>query len=195
MKRVCLVLVVISGFLVVCGRSNVQEEAAASSALTVDECNYFDVNGTVRICHFNGSTKKPYTILHVSSAGCVDGHSTHPNDFIPAETDLTCSGSGCFPAGAPVDSTVPCCDGLVPEDGVCVAASDGGSGDGGTSGGGTGDGGTSGGGSGDGGTGDGGTGDGGTGDGGTSGGGTSDGGTSDGGTGDGGSCPADGGGC
>jgi hypothetical protein len=141
MKRVYAVLAVISGLLIVCGRSNVQvaqqpRGAAASSALTVDECNFFDVDGTVRICHFTGSAKKPYTILLVSGAGCVDGHSTHPNDYVPTGTDVNCSGGGCFPAGAPVDPTIPCCEGLVAQDGFCtVGGSDGGTSDGGTCGG------------------------------------------------------------
>lgn len=180
MKRIYAVLAVLSGLLIVCGRSSEQaveqpHGAAASPALTVDECNYFAVDGNVRICHFTGSAKKPYTILQVSGAGCVDGHSTHPNDYVPTGTDLNCSGGGCFPAGAPADPTIPCCDGLIAQAGVCTAGgSDGGTSDGGTSAGG----------------------DGGTSDGGTSAGG--DGGTSDGGTsaGDGGTCTTpDGGTC
>jgi hypothetical protein len=140
MKRVYAVLAVLSGLLIVCGRSDVQVAqqlpgASASSALTVDECNYFDANGTVRICHFTGSAKNPYTILMVSSAGCVDGHSTHPNDYIPTGSDVDCSGGGCFPAGAPVDPTIPCCGGS--QDGICTDGSDGGTSDGGTSDGGT----------------------------------------------------------
>jgi hypothetical protein len=89
--------------------------------------NFFAVDGSVRICHATGSAKNPYAILQVSSAGCVDGHAGHPGDYVPTATDLDCHGGGCFPLGAPVDPTIPCCDGMVPLDGVCSGGgSDGG---------------------------------------------------------------------
>jgi hypothetical protein len=154
MKRAYASLLVLAGFLIAiafaCGRSDVQIArqstlgSSLSSALTVDECNFFAVDGSVRICHATGSAKNPYVILQVSSAGCVDGHAGHPGDYVPTATDLDCHGGGCFPLGAPVDPTIPCCDGLVPLDGVCSGGgSDGGGLDGGGSDGGGSDGGCS----------------------------------------------------
>ncbi len=137
MKRAYASLLVLVGFVIVlafaCGRSDVQGDrqstlgSSSSSALTVDECNFFAVDGSVRICHATGSVKNPYTILQVSSAGCIDGHAGHPGDYVPTATDLDCHGGGCFPLGAPVDPTIPCCDDLVSRGGVCsVGGSDGG---------------------------------------------------------------------
>lgn len=39
-----------------------------------------------------------------------------------AVNDPTCQGGGCLPEGAPVDSTLPCCEGLSAQNGVCAAA-------------------------------------------------------------------------
>lgn len=89
--------------------------------------------GKTTICHATGSAKNPYVILQVSSAGCVDGHAGHPGDYVPTATDLDCHGGGCFPLGAPVDPSIPCCDDLVSRNGVCSVGSDGGGLDGGGS--------------------------------------------------------------
>jgi len=106
--------------LTACGQAERDVVASASSALTAAECNFFDVNGTVRICHATPSAKKPYTIVQVSNSGCVNGHASHPNDYVATAGDPDCKGGGCFPVGAPVDPTIPCCELLVARNGVCT---------------------------------------------------------------------------
>ncbi|WP_433927505.1 FG-GAP-like repeat-containing protein [Sorangium cellulosum] len=98
----------------------------AHGALTPEQCNYFDVNGTVKICHKTGSTKNPYTIIRVSEQACIDAHSAHAGDYVtsldPSSPlyDPTCGGQGCLPVNAPCDPTVPCCDGLTCQSGTCT---------------------------------------------------------------------------
>ena len=93
---------------------------ATSSALTAAECNFFDSNGKVRICHATPSSKNPYIILQVSDSGCINGHVAHLNDYVATATDLDCHGGGCFPVGAPADPKIPCCPALVAKNGVCT---------------------------------------------------------------------------
>ena len=95
---------------------------SGASALTAAECSYFDVQGSVRICHATGSSKNPYTILQLSDAGCINGHTSHPNDYVATATDLNCKGGGCFPVGAPTDPRIACCPGLIVRNGVCTDA-------------------------------------------------------------------------
>lgn len=110
--------------------SSQDHEGTAASDLTAAQCAYFDVNGKDQICHWTGSAKKPYTIIKTSEAGCVNGHAGHPHDYITSPDpsspayDPTCNGSGCLPATAPCDATLPCCDGLVCDAGTCVSAAD-----------------------------------------------------------------------
>ncbi|HTN92374.1 MAG TPA: FG-GAP-like repeat-containing protein [Sorangium sp.] len=98
----------------------------AHDALTPAQCNYFDVNGTVKICHKTSSTKTPYTIIRVSEQACIDAHSAHAGDYVtsldPSSPlyDPTCGGLGCLPVNAPCDPTVPCCDGLSCQSGTCT---------------------------------------------------------------------------
>ncbi|WP_232379855.1 FG-GAP-like repeat-containing protein [Polyangium fumosum] len=98
----------------------------AHDALTAAQCNYFDVNGKVQICHKTGSTTHPYTIIRVSEQACINAHSGHNGDYVtsldPSSPlfDPTCSGLGCLPVNAPCDATVPCCDGLTCQSGTCV---------------------------------------------------------------------------
>ena len=40
------------------------------SALTEEQCEYFDVNGKVLICHATHSTRNPYVLLKVSEDAC-----------------------------------------------------------------------------------------------------------------------------
>ena len=87
-------------------------------ALTAEQCEYFDVNGKVQICHKTSSTTKPYTILKISEQACINAHTQHPDDYI-AINDPTCQGGGCLPKNAPCDPTLPCCDGLTCQNGVC----------------------------------------------------------------------------
>ncbi|KYF90213.1 hypothetical protein BE20_18415 [Sorangium cellulosum] len=90
----------------------------AHDALTPEQCNYFDVNGTVQICHRTSSATKPYTIVRVSEQACINAHSAHANDYVTSldpsspSYDPTCGGQGCLAVNAPCDPTVPCCDGL-----------------------------------------------------------------------------------
>ena len=104
-----------------CGGAGDPPAGAKRSALTGDQCNYFDANGTVRICHKTSSTAHPYTVLNISDNACINAHAGHADDYV-AVNDPSCQGGGCLPAGAPVDSTLPCCEGLVANDGVCEVA-------------------------------------------------------------------------
>lgn len=108
--------------------TDVQNEgsvAAAEQALTEEQCDYFDVNGSVQICHElgNGSFK----ILRVNEQGCINAHSDHGADYVtstdPASPlyDPTCNGQGCLPVAAPCDETLPCCEGSACVNGVCEA--------------------------------------------------------------------------
>ncbi|WP_437893729.1 FG-GAP-like repeat-containing protein [Sorangium sp. So ce124] len=98
----------------------------AHGALTPAQCNYFDVNGTVQLCHRTGSTTKPYTIIRVSEQACVNAHSAHAGDYVTSldpsspTYDPTCGGQGCLAVNAPCDPTVPCCDGLTCQSGTCT---------------------------------------------------------------------------
>ncbi len=93
--------------------------ASSASALTEDQCNYFDANGKVRICHKTSSATHPYTVVNVSTNACIAGHAGHPDDYV-AVNDPTCGGGGCLPVGGPWDPTLPCCEGLVVRNGVCT---------------------------------------------------------------------------
>ncbi|RKH14836.1 hypothetical protein D7V97_01700 [Corallococcus sp. CA053C] len=98
---------------------------SADSALTAEQCDYFDVNGKVQLCHKTSSTSHPYTIVRVSEQACINAHSAHNGDYVtsldPTSSlyDPTCSGQGCLSVNAPCDATVPCCDGLTCQSGTC----------------------------------------------------------------------------
>jgi hypothetical protein len=93
---------------------------AADQALTAEQCNYFSVDGTVQICHRTASTTKPFTVLKISEAACINAHALHAGDYV-AVGDPTCQGGGCLPENAPCDPTVPCCDGFSCVNGTCAA--------------------------------------------------------------------------
>lgn len=101
--------------------------ASVRQNLTAEQCDYFDVNGKVQICHHTSSATKPYTILRVSEQACVNAHSAHEGDYVTSTDpssplyDPTCNGQGCLPEGAPCDATLGCCDGLVCDAGTCKA--------------------------------------------------------------------------
>ena len=102
----------------------------SASALTAAQCDAFDVNGSVQICHATSSRTKPYVILRTSNAGCKNGHVGHAADYVtsndPASPlyDPTCNGQGCLPAGAPSDRSIECCEGLSPVNGQCTDISE-----------------------------------------------------------------------
>src|SRR5215813_3304634 len=89
------------------------------SALTDDQCLYFDQNGKDLICHATGSAKNPFVLLRVSENACVQAHAQHEGDYISVN-DPTCQGQGCLPLNAPCDPLVPCCGGGVCTNGVCT---------------------------------------------------------------------------
>ncbi|EPX58416.1 hypothetical protein D187_004172 [Cystobacter fuscus DSM 2262] len=99
---------------------------SADSAIIDEQCSYFDVNGTVQLCHKTSSTTHPYTIVRISEQACINAHGAHNGDYVtsldPTSSlyDPTCSGQGCLPVNAPCDATVPCCDGLTCQSGTCV---------------------------------------------------------------------------
>jgi cysteine-rich repeat protein len=90
-----------------------------ASALTEEQCLYFDSNGKTLICHATGSTRNPYVLLKVSEEACVSAHVDHGGDYV-AVNDPTCQGLGCLPLDAPCDPNVPCCGGGVCTNGVCT---------------------------------------------------------------------------
>lgn len=97
----------------------------ADQALTAEQCEYFDVNGSVQICHELPSGK--FKILRVNEQACVNAFSSFPNDYVTSTDpnsplyDPTCQGNGCLPENAPCDATLPCCDGSMCSSGTCVA--------------------------------------------------------------------------
>ncbi|MHA7628622.1 FG-GAP-like repeat-containing protein [Corallococcus sp. M7] len=99
---------------------------SADSALTAEQCDYFEVNGKVQICHKTSSTIHPYTIVRVSEQACINAHSAHNGDYVTSIDptsplyDPTCSGQGCLSVNAPCDASVPCCDGLTCQSGTCI---------------------------------------------------------------------------
>jgi hypothetical protein len=94
---------------------------ATDEALTAAQCEYFNVNGSVQICHRLGNGK--FKILKISEQGCINGHSGHSTDYV-AVNDPTCQGNGCLAPGAPCDATLPCCEGSTCTAGVCTVPSD-----------------------------------------------------------------------
>lgn len=89
-------------------------------ALTAEQCDYFEVDGRVTICHATSSTNNPYVILKTDEAGCINGHEDHEGDSISPD-GKTCGDKACFPEGAPVDDDEKCCSGKDPVDGVCTS--------------------------------------------------------------------------
>ncbi|WP_437575223.1 FG-GAP-like repeat-containing protein [Sorangium sp. So ce887] len=108
------------------GEDDDEAVGEAHDALTPEQCNYFDVNGTVQICHMTGSVTKPYTIIRVNEQACINAHSGHAGDYVTSldpsspSYDPTCGGQGCLAVNAPCDPTVPCCDGLTCQSGTCT---------------------------------------------------------------------------
>lgn len=89
------------------------------SALTEEQCLYFDQNGKDLICHATHSARNPFVLLRVSENACVAAHAAHDGDYISVN-DPTCQGLGCLPLNAPCDPLVPCCGGGVCTNGVCT---------------------------------------------------------------------------
>ncbi len=98
----------------------------ADQALTVEQCNYFDINGTIQICHELGNGK--FRILKLSEQACINAHGAHATDYVTSTDpnsplyDPTCNGQGCLPEGAPCDATIEPCEGLVCQNGVVSCA-------------------------------------------------------------------------
>lgn len=95
-----------------------EQVGEADEHVTAAQCEYFDVNGKVTICHYTGSANHPYTVLKISDQSCINGHAAHAHDYV-AVNDPTCQRSGCLPVNAPCDATLPCCDGTQCINGVC----------------------------------------------------------------------------
>lgn len=86
--------------------------------LTIEQCTFFAKTDKVTICHRTSSPRKPYVTINTNMASC-GGHDRHEGDYV-AYNDPTCSGQGCYPEGAPFDSTVECCEGLASVGGYCT---------------------------------------------------------------------------
>jgi hypothetical protein len=93
-----------------------------SSALSTDQCAYFETNGTTTICHATNSTTNPYVLIRVSESACVNAHANHPRDFIDVSGG-SCNGAACLPETAPCDATLPCCGNLTCTSGTCTCPS------------------------------------------------------------------------
>lgn len=91
-------------------------------ALTAAQCEYFDVNGSIQICHQLGNGK--FKILRINEQACINAHGEHSDDYVTTTDpnsplyDPTCNGQGCLPEGAPCDETIEPCEGLICENGV-----------------------------------------------------------------------------
>jgi hypothetical protein len=93
--------------------------ASVAHALTEAQCEFFEQNGMVQLCHATGSATNPYVLVTASVEACVYGFAEqHPADFIAVDDPL-CHGVGCLPAAAPCDATLPCCEALQCTAGVC----------------------------------------------------------------------------
>src|SRR6185436_1684359 len=103
------------------GAHHAEEISAKQSALTAEQCSYFEIGGTTQICHATSSPDHPYTILRVSEKACINAHAAHRGDYVTTN-DPTCRGKGCLPAGAPCDQTRPCCGGFTCMEGTCQCA-------------------------------------------------------------------------
>lgn len=118
-----LFLSVLGSIVSVTGCGNPRPEVGLSESAVIDEqCEFFDVNGQVQICHHTDSVTHPYTSIRTSVQGCINGHAGHELDYVAVD-DPTCQGGACLPVTAPCDSTLPCCDGLTCQDATCVVAS------------------------------------------------------------------------
>jgi hypothetical protein len=93
--------------------------ATRTSALTADQCMYYQDGGKVTICHATGSAKHPYAQIRVATTACVNAHAQHPDDHVAPTGD--CGADACLAEASPCDATLPCCDGLACTDGRCVA--------------------------------------------------------------------------
>lgn len=82
-----------------------------SSALSAEQCSFFDANGKVLICHATSSAKNPYVAIRVSEQGCINGHAGHEGDYVALD-DAMCAGGSCLPEAAPCDGTLDCCEGF-----------------------------------------------------------------------------------
>lgn len=97
-----------------------------AAAISVAQCEYApfrDHHGKVPICHYNPSGRRwKYVFTRVTPADCqahVTAHVAGKPDYVAVD-DRDCSGDGCLPLDAPCDATVPCCDGLTCQAGVCT---------------------------------------------------------------------------
>ncbi|MDB4931170.1 MAG: Thiamin-phosphate pyrophosphorylase [Myxococcaceae bacterium] len=111
-------LAVVPWALLNAGCSGADAPGTAVSNLTADQCNFFDENGKVTVCHATGSARNPITVIRVSTSACVNAHSGHAGDRIAPDGD--CGPTACLPATAPYDGTVRCCDGLAIRAAHCV---------------------------------------------------------------------------
>jgi hypothetical protein len=105
-----------------CGSEPAASTSSTTSALTADQCAYFDEGGHTTICHATGSATSPLVLLRVSTKACVNAHADHAGDSIAL--DGSCGPNACLPEAAPCDSTLPCCEGLACQEGACAVASE-----------------------------------------------------------------------
>ncbi|WP_194863205.1 LamG domain-containing protein [Myxococcus sp. AB036A] len=116
---------VATGCVVAPTDSHDEPPGSTDSMLTEAQCEYFAAKGKVQICHATGSATHPYSLITVSERACINGHASHPGDYVTSTDpssplyDPTCQGQGCLPENAPCDATMPCCDGFTCREGTC----------------------------------------------------------------------------
>jgi hypothetical protein len=89
-----------------------------SAALSDAQCDTFQENGKVTICHATGSATNPFRIIRIALDACLNAHSEHEGDHIAVDGD--CGPGACLARNAPCDETLPCCDGTTCSDGTCT---------------------------------------------------------------------------
>lgn len=94
-----------------------ERAGAAASALSAAQCEYFEQGGKVTICHATGGPGSPVKRIQVASSACENAHAAHAGDFIAV--DGSCGPNTCLAELTPCDATLPCCEGLTCDDGVC----------------------------------------------------------------------------
>src|SRR5262245_29580470 len=102
-----------------CGQ-DADSPGRTAAGLSAPQCNYFEVQGKVTICHATASAKNPVVKIRVALEACLNSHSQHAGDYIAVGDD--CGPGACLAEGAPCDATLRCCGGACNAAGVCPSA-------------------------------------------------------------------------
>src|SRR5205085_8419694 len=84
-------------------------ELSSTQSALIDCVYLYDLNETDIICHATGSATNPYVLVKTSEAGCINGHSAHPGDYIEVPGG-NCKGSAiCTPDESSCGPSLPGC--------------------------------------------------------------------------------------